>query len=148
VVIEGGWGLGESVVSGALTPDQFVLDKVLREFNQRAIHPKKVECVYSPSQHKVLYLDVAPDRQNISCLNDRELFYLVEIARQIEDHYGRHQDIEWAIDAGLSFPGNIYILQSRAETIWNQRLKDPIIGRKSGYELLLERALKTTRVKI
>jgi pyruvate, water dikinase len=148
VVIEGGWGLGESVVSGALTPDQFIVDKVVYEINQRAIRPKKMECIYSPEQGKAVYLDVAPDRQNCSCLSDRELIGLVKIARQIEEHYGRHQDIEWAIDADLPFPENIFILQSRAETIWNQRRKDPIIGRKSGYELLLERAMKTMKVKL
>jgi pyruvate,water dikinase len=147
VVIEGGWGLGESVVSGSLTPDQFIIDKVLLEINQRAVRIKKVEYVYNPDEGKVTYQDVGSDLQNKSCLEDREILELVKTARIIEEHYGRHQDIEWAIDNDFSFPDNIFILQSRAETIWNQRLKDPIIGEKSGYELLMERAMKTTKVK-
>lgn len=147
VVIEGGWGLGESVVSGSLTPDQFIIDKVLLEINQRAIRTKTVEYVYNPGQGKVIYRDVDSERQNKTCLEDREIIELVKISRIIEERYGRHQDIEWAIDNDFSFPDNIFILQSRAETIWNQRRKDPIIGEKSGYELLMERAMKTTRVK-
>ncbi|MBP1707040.1 MAG: pyruvate phosphate dikinase PEP/pyruvate-binding protein [Chloroflexi bacterium] len=147
VVIEGGWGVGESVVSGSLTPDQFIVDKVILEISQRAIYAKKVEYVYSPAQRKVVYQEVTPERQNKSCLEDKEIIELVKTARVIEDHYGRHQDIEWAIDDDYVFPQNIFILQSRAETIWNQRLKEPIIGEKSGYELLLERAMKTTKIK-
>jgi pyruvate,water dikinase len=147
VVIEGGWGLGESVVSGSLTPDQFIVDKVVQDINERAIHTKKVECVYSPEQGKTAYLDVAPDLQNKSCLEDQEIRELLKIARRIEEHYGRPQDIEWAIDKDFTFPDNIFILQSRAETVWSQRRKEPIIGNKSGYELLMERALKITKLK-
>jgi pyruvate,water dikinase len=70
----------------------------------------------------------------------------VRIAKIIEEHYDCPQDIEWAIDKDIAFPRNIFIVQSRPETVWSQRKKKPVIGKKSGYELLMERAMK--RIKI
>ena len=147
VIIEGSWGLGESVVSGAVTPDKLVVDKVVLEINERTISPKNIECVYDPVKGEVVHADVAPDLQNKACLDDSEIKELVRIAKRIEEHYGCPQDIEWAIDRDFPFPENIFILQSRAESVWSQRRKEPIIGKKSGYELLMERALTKTKVK-
>jgi len=147
IVIEGSWGLGESVVSGAVTPDKFIVDKIVLEINERTISSKNIECVYDPEKEKVVHADVPPDRRNKSCLDDKEIKELVGIAKRIEEHYGRPQDIEWAIDRDFSFPDNIFILQSRAESVWSQRKKEPVIGKKSGYELLMERALKRTKIK-
>lgn len=148
IVIEASWGLGESVVSGSTTPDRFVVDKVVLEINERNIFPKNVQCVYSPEKGKVVYGDVPPELQNKCCLDDSEIKELVRIAKRIEKHYGCPQDIEWAIDRDFTFPDNVFTLQSRAETVWSQRRKDPIIGEKSGYELLVEKALKSTRVRL
>jgi pyruvate,water dikinase len=145
VVIEGNWGLGETVVSGAVTPDKFVADKVLFEINERIISPKTIECKYEAGKG-VIHCDVPSDRQNIPCLEDREIIELVKVAKLIEEHYGCPQDIEWAIDVDLSFPENIFIVQSRPETVWSQRQKEPVLGKKSAYELLMEKAL--SRVKI
>jgi pyruvate,water dikinase len=148
VVIEGSWGLGESVVSGAVNPDKFVVDKVLLEINERTISPKNIECVYDPEKGGVAHVDVAPGLRNKSCLDDREIKELVRLAKRIEEHYGCPQDIEWAIDRDFPFPDNVFLLQSRAESVWSQRKKEPIIGKKSGYELLMEKALSRTKVKL
>jgi pyruvate,water dikinase len=148
VVIEGSWGLGESVVSGAVTPDRVIVDKVLFEVNERCVSPKNIEYVYSPEKGSVAHVEVAPDLQNQLCLDDAEIKELVRLAKCIEEHYGCPQDIEWAIDKDFSFPDNIFILQSRAESVWSQRKREPIIGKKTGYELLMEKALSRTRVKI
>jgi pyruvate,water dikinase len=147
VVIEGSWGLGESVVSGAVTPDRFILDKVLFEINERAISTKNVEYVFDPQKGKAAQKAVAPELQNKPCLDDDEIKELVKIAKCIEAHYGCPQDIEWAIDRDFSFPDNIFVLQSRAESVWSQRRKEPIIGKKSGYEMLMEKALSRTKIK-
>jgi len=147
VVIEGSWGLGESVVSGAVTPDKYVIDKVLLEMTERAISPKNIECIYAPEKGCVVHADVAPDLQSKACLDEEEIKELVRLAKRIEEHYGCAQDIEWAIDRDYSFPDNIFILQSRAESVWSQRKKEPIIGKKSGYQLLMEKALSRTKVK-
>lgn len=145
VVIEGSWGLGESVVSGAVTPDKFVVDKVLLEINERAISSKNTECVYDPEKGGMVHAGVAPDLQNKSCLDDREIKELVSLAKCIEAHYGCPQDIEWAIDRNFSFPDNVFILQSRAESVWSQQKKEPVLGKKSAYELLMEKALSSKK---
>jgi pyruvate,water dikinase len=145
VVVEGSWGFGEAVVSGSVTPDKFVVDKVVGEINERTISAKTIECVYEPGKG-IVHADVPADRQSLPCLDDSELIELVRIAKLIEDHYGSPQDIEWAIDRDLSFPDNIFILQSRPETVWSQRPADPVLGRKNGYELLMEGALKRVRI--
>ena len=148
VVIEGSWGLGETVVSGSVTPDKFVVDKVLMEINERTISPKNIQCVYDPEKGEVVHTEIAPEMQNKSCLDDKEIKELVGIAKRIEEHYGCPQDIEWAIDKGLSFPENIFTVQSRPETVWSQRRKEPIIGKKSVYELLMEKALTSIKIKL
>lgn len=146
VVIEGSWGLGETVVSGAVTPDEFIVDKVVFEISGRTISPKTVECVYD-GESGVIHCEVAPDRQNTPCIDDQEVKELVRVAKQIEDHYGSPQDIEWAIDKDFSFPENIFIVQSRPETVWSQRPKESVLGGKTAYELLMEKALSTVKLR-
>jgi pyruvate,water dikinase len=146
VVIEGSWGLGETVVSGSVNPDKFVVDKVLLETTEKTISTKHIACVYNPDTGKVMNVDVAPDNQSRCCLEDREVKELVKMGKDIEEHYGRPMDVEWAIDKGLPFPENIFIVQARPETVWSQRKSEPVIGAKSGYQLLMERAMK--RIKI
>jgi len=145
VVIEGNWGLGESVVSGMVNPDKFVVDKVTFEINERVISPKTIESKYLAGKG-VIHADVHPDKQNISCLEDNEIKELVKVAKQIEDHYGFGQDIEWAIEKDKPFPSNIFILQSRPETVWSQKRKEPLLGKKTAYELLMEKALSQIKI--
>jgi pyruvate,water dikinase len=146
VVIEGSWGLGETVVSGSVNPDKFVVDKVVMETTEKTISTKHIECVYDPEKAKVINADVEQDMQCACCLEDREVKELVNVGKKIEAHYGRPMDIEWAIGKDLSFPENVFIVQARPETVWSQRKKEPIIGKKSGYQLLMEQAMK--RIKI
>jgi pyruvate,water dikinase len=147
VVIEGSWGLGETVVSGAVTPDRFVVDKVVFEISERTISPKTVECVYD-GETGVIHREVPPTQQSIPCLDDREIIELVKVAKQIEEHYGSPQDIEWAIDKDFPFPQNIFIVQSRPETVWSQRPRGPVLGGKTGYELLMEKALTPLKMRV
>lgn len=146
VVIEGSWGFGETVVSGAVTPDKFVVDKVVFEINERTISPKTIECVHD-AEKGVIHRDVPPDRQSTPCLDDHEIKELLRVGKQIEDYYGCPQDIEWAIDKDFPFPENIFIVQSRPETVWSQRRVEPVLGRKSGYELLMEKALAPLKIR-
>jgi len=147
VVVEGSWGFGEAIVSGAVTPDKFVVDKVVREVNERTISAKTIECIYQPG-NGVVHCDVDPSRQTAPCMNNDELMELVTIAKRIEEHYGCPMDIEWAIDHDLAFPENVFIVQSRPETVWSQRPQRPLLGKKSGYELLMEKALSQIKVKL
>jgi pyruvate,water dikinase len=79
-------------------------------------------------------------------MEDQEIKALVKIAKEIEAHYGRAMDIEWAIDKDFSFPENMFIVQARPETVWSQRKTESKIGAKTGRQLLMEQAMK--RIKI
>ena len=113
VVVEGSWGLGETVVSGSVNPDKFVVDKIIMETSEKTISTKHIECVFDPERQEVIDADVAEDMQCTCCLDDREVKELVKMGKIIEQHYGRPMDIEWAIDKDLNFPKNIYIVQAR-----------------------------------
>ena len=146
VVIEGSWGLGETVVSGSVNPDKFVVDKVVMETSERTVSAKHIECVFDPERGGTVDADVDPERQCTCCLDDREVKELVKLAKHIEKHYGRAMDIEWSIDKGMDFPENIFIVQARPETVWSRKKATSVIGKKSGYELLMAQAMK--RIKI
>ncbi len=145
VVIEGNWGLGETVVSGLCNPDKFVVDKVTMEI-EREISIKGIECIFDPKTREVIHSDIPHQRREIPCIEDEEILELLRYAKKIEQYYGTPQDIEWAIDKQRPFPFNIFILQSRPETIWGQKKKEPILGKKSAYELLMEKALKPIKI--
>jgi pyruvate,water dikinase len=145
VVIEGNWGLGETVVSGQVNPDKYVVDKVTKEI-EKTISQKWTECIFDPEKGMVCHLDIPHERQEVQCLEDQEVLELARYAKRIEEYYGSPQDIEWAIDKDKPFPLNIFLLQSRPETVWSQKKKEPVLGKKSAYELLMEKALQ--RIKI
>ncbi len=146
VIIEGSWGLGETVVSGSVNPDKFVVDKVMGEINERTISTKHIECVFDVEKGETVDADVSDELQCTCCLEDQEIKELVKIAKTIESHYGRAMDIEWAIDKDFTFPENIFIVQARPETVWSRRKTESKIGKKTGYQLLMEQAMK--RIKL
>jgi|SRR6056297_3164987 len=110
ILIEANWGLGESVVSGEITPDQFVIDKKSREI-ERHIYKKPQMVTFNSSG--IQTQDVPVERQNLPCLEEDEILENVRIAIQIESHFSEPQDLEWVIDSDLSFPENIYWVQAR-----------------------------------
>lgn len=120
IMIDGNWGLGESVVSGSVTPDEWVVDKVVLEINTRIVSPKGLEYIVDPSGN-VIVSEVPPERQDIPCLTDNEVIELARGGKKIEQHYGLPQDIEWAIAHDLPFPENIFFVQTRPETIWSTK---------------------------
>jgi len=146
VVIEGSWGLGETVVSGSVNPDKFVVDKIVMETTDKTVSNKHIECIYDPEKGETVDADVDEKIQNVCCLEDKEVKGLVKMAKNIEEHYGRPMDIEWSIDKDLGFPDNLFIVQARPETVWSQRKKKSVLGKKSGYQLLMDQAMK--RIKI
>ena len=137
IVIEGNWGLGESVVSGSVTPDSFVVDKQTKNVVDRNIAKKAVEYVRDPSTGKTIHRQVPDARQNIACLTDEEIVRLTDLALRIEDHYASAQDIEWSIDRDLPFPQNVFIVQSRPETVWSVK--------KAGAEEAVQAAVQPTQ---
>lgn len=122
VTIEGAWGLGSAVVSGEVTPDRWVVAKLTGEIPVRDISDKHIEQVPAP-RGGIVDSPVPHDRRARACLDDSELQALREIARKVERHYGRPQDIEWAIDRES---GRILLLQSRPETVWSAKDAAPV----------------------
>ncbi|MFB0501972.1 MAG: phosphoenolpyruvate synthase [Candidatus Bathyarchaeia archaeon] len=119
IVIEANWGLGESVVSGAITPDNYVVDKKTLKIIDKKIAKKVIEYVPHPKTGKTIHANVPAERQQKPCLTEKEIVKLTELAKRIEEHYGQPQDIEWAIERNLPFPENVLIVQSRPETVWS-----------------------------
>ena len=113
ITIEGAWGLGSAVVSGEVTPDRWVIGKITGEISVRDISDKHARHGPAPGGgfHEVENEAVFA---NQPCLTDDQLMALRDIGRTVERHYGKPQDIEWALDDG----GNVFLLQSRPETVW------------------------------
>ncbi|MCX5814319.1 MAG: PEP/pyruvate-binding domain-containing protein [Proteobacteria bacterium] len=130
IAIGANWGLGESVVSGSVTPDEWMVDKVVLEINKRTVVPKPqmYVVVSAGGREEVAMCEVPPDRQCIPCLSDEEIIELARISKEIERHYGTPQDIEWAVDAERVFPDNIFILQARPESAWRDRPKVSLLA--------------------
>jgi len=121
IVIEGNYGLGETVVSGAVNPDDFILDKETLEIKERRLARKTIQYLRDPSTGKTLHLDVPEEKQKEPCVSDEELNKLGSLAKIIEGHYKKAMDIEWAIDKDLTFPDNMFIVQARPETVWGAK---------------------------
>lgn len=121
IVIEANWGLGESVVSGAVTPDHYVVDKTSLNIIERKVAQKTEEYIRNPETGKTVHATVPEERQMQPCLTEEEIAMLTEISRTIEEHYGKAQDIEFAIDRDLTFPESVFITQSRPETVWSTK---------------------------
>ncbi len=124
IIIEGTWGLGEAVVSGAETPDYFVVDKNSLEILERRIAKKTVEYIRNLDTGKTEHSNVPTERQEKPCVTDEEISKLADISNLIDKHYGTPQDIEWAIDRDLKLPESIFITQSRPETVWSSEEGD------------------------
>jgi pyruvate,water dikinase len=127
IVIEANWGLGESVVSGAVTPDNFIVDKKTLKIIEKRIAKKTIEYVRDSETGKTVHMEVPHERQEQPCLTEQEIVKLAEIAHIIEEHYGKAQDIEFSIDRNLPFPENVFIVQSRSETVWSLKNVAPVI---------------------
>ena len=121
VFITASWGLGETVVQGAVNPDEFYLHKPAVHAGRRAVlrrnlGAKAVKMVYADagSAERVRTVDVAAADRARFCLDDADLMELARQALAIEAHYGRPMDIEWGKDGAT---GEIFILQARPETV-------------------------------
>ncbi|HWJ07147.1 MAG TPA: phosphoenolpyruvate synthase [Steroidobacteraceae bacterium] len=122
VFITASYGLGETVVQGAVNPDEFYVYKPsLRSGHQpilrRTLGAKAIKMVYATADqaHKrVLTVDVPEDERMRFCLTDADILELAQQALVIEQHYGCPMDIEWGKDGDT---GKIYVLQARPETV-------------------------------
>ncbi|MBE1281870.1 MAG: phosphoenolpyruvate synthase [Rhodobacteraceae bacterium] len=124
IVIDASYGLGELVVSGIVTPDNYSVEKVLMEVVDRKISDKQVELIPDAAAATTLERPVDDDRRTAQCLTDAEILAVAELAKRLEKQNGCPQDVEWALDADLPDGENLLALQSRPETVWSQKAKE------------------------
>jgi pyruvate,water dikinase len=128
VFITSSYGLGETVVQGAVNPDEFYVHKPTLKAGKRAVirrnlGSKLIEMVFSTAEEKkatgklVKTVDVPTELRNRYSLTDADVEQLAHYAMVIEAHYGRPMDIEWGKDGT---DGQLYILQARPETVKSQ----------------------------
>jgi pyruvate,water dikinase len=134
VVINGAWGLGEAVVQGMATPDEWIVFKPtlklgFRPIVTRKLGVKEVKMVFADDGAGTVVRDVVETQRNRFCLAGFEVLQLAKWACAIEEHFskraGRHQpmDIEWAKD-GIT--GELFILQARPETVHAQNTENVV----------------------
>jgi pyruvate, water dikinase len=123
IAVEGSWGLGSAMVSGDVTPDSFVVSKVTGEVVRRTIAVKLKLHRMDDSGSGITVADVPGPLRDQPCMTEDEVRALARLGRQVEDHYGAPQDIEWAVASG---DGSLLVLQSRPETYWASRASKPV----------------------
>ena len=123
IVIEACWGLGETLVQGKVQPDRYIIDKSSGQILKKHIGEKKLETVRDPATDVTMEKYVTGKRINEQVLTDYEIVALAAYCKKIEQHYGKPQDIEWAVERK-----RIYILQTRAVTILEDMETEEVKG--------------------
>jgi pyruvate,water dikinase len=152
VFITSSYGLGETVVQGAVNPDEFyvykkTLGQASRSILQKTRGSKLIKMVYAEAgaegegpDQSIKTVDVDPVDQNLFSINDAEITALANMAVTIEKHYGRPMDIEWAKDGEN---GQLYIVQARPETVQsrNSQIVERFILKQKGVAIVEGRAV-------
>ena len=117
IMINASWGLGESVVSGLVTPDEYIIDKKDKSIVEKNIAEKNLMVIKDKEKVGTIEEKVeeylGKEFVEAECLTEEELDTLINYGLKIEELYGRYQDIEWAFDKDTK---ELYILQSRPIT--------------------------------
>jgi pyruvate,water dikinase len=124
IAIDASWGFGEAVVSGEVTPDNFLVDKVMGTVTRRTISTKTMEYRLTDAD-AVTVAEVDAERQSVPCLTDDEIQAVARLARRAEKHYRCPQDVEWALEASPGSKPDVLLLQSRPETVWSRKPRQP-----------------------
>ena len=120
VVINASFGLGEAVVQGVVTPDEYRVFKPLLDdltkspILEKVLGPKEIKMIYGDHRGKLETLDTPAEQRQRFVLDDGRILQLARWAKKLEEHYGRPMDMEWAVD-GES--GEMFMLQARPETV-------------------------------
>ena len=130
-LIEGSWGLGESVVSGSVTPDNYAVDKETNEILNVTISDKKTMFTNEEGGTSI-QVEVPEELRKERVLSDEELLELVAMAKRVEGHYGKPQDTEWAFH-----DGNLFLLQSRPITTLGDSKKEESEEEEVDLEVLI-----------
>jgi pyruvate,water dikinase len=109
IVVNAAWGLGEAVVGGRVSPDTLVLDKASGQVLRQDVADKEV--MTAPTERGTAEVAVEPDRRRRPVIDQARAAELAALGRAVEAHFGRPQDIEWALA-----DGRLYLLQARPVT--------------------------------
>ena len=129
IVINASPGLGEAVVSGQVTPDEYIVDKSTLAVSGKHV-VKKERQIVSDKKGGIKWIAVPQELRDRQALTDQEIVHIARYGLQIEKHYGVPQDIEWAIDE----KGRIFILQARPETVYGVEKEVTVEERKDVME--------------
>ncbi|WP_276251529.1 phosphoenolpyruvate synthase [Haloarcula rara] len=119
-IVEAAWGLGEAVVSGTVSPDNYVLDRESGEVTDVTVAEKRVMCVRG-EDGRTVERSVPDEKRDAQVLEESELRRLIELGDRVEAHYDCPQDVEWAMR-----DGELYLLQSRPITTIDDA--EPAVG--------------------
>lgn len=140
ILIEGSWGLGEYVVQGTVTPDNFHVNKHDMIITDRMINDKHIRLVRKADGDCIEEV-VPADEARAQVLSDAQVLELADYAKQIEKHYGCYMDMEWGVDER---DGKLWILQARPETVWSRKEKSdtsaetPSLGDTGNREIVVK----------
>ena len=136
VVIEAIYGLGEAIVSGAVTPDLYVVEKESLTILERRVADQEKQLVANPEsaaspEENIHWVDVPKDDAKLQKISDKQIVALAEIGRRVEEYYGFPQDIEWA-----AREGELYIVQTRPVTVTAEAAKEADLPAETAPVLL------------
>ncbi|WP_301859621.1 phosphoenolpyruvate synthase [uncultured Megasphaera sp.] len=120
ITIEGAWGLGEYVVQGTVTPDNFRVRKDDLTILSKMINTKPIKLVRKPGGDCEEQL-VPEEDQKKQVITDEQVKELATYAKAIEAHYGCYMDMEWGVDER---DNKVWLLQARPETVWSKKNKE------------------------
>ncbi|WP_077367054.1 phosphoenolpyruvate synthase [Anaerosalibacter sp. Marseille-P3206] len=139
IIINASWGLGEAVVSGSVTPDEYIVNKDDKSIDDKYISEKKLMIVKKKDGVGTVDVDVEEylgyAKVNEQCLTDDEIIKLADYGLKIENLYGSHQDIEWGFDEDTK---ELYILQSRPiTTLKSEEETKPVTEKNEELKMLV-----------
>jgi pyruvate,water dikinase len=133
ITIDSSYGVGEMVVSGQVTPDNIVLDKVTLALVSDHLGDKHAELVPDSAARTLVEREVDAERRARRSLSDEEVKAVALMAKRAEKHYKCPQDVEWALDADLPDGENLLLLQSRPETVHSSKPTVTAASSTGGY---------------
>ncbi len=118
ILIEAGFGLGESVVLGIINPDLYIIDKNTMKLKTKKIMKQKIKIVRDVQNGETVKKKIPEEEQGKQVLNDAEIDELSKLAKKIEEHYKKPQDLEFAIEKN-----KVFIVQSRPITTLGKKIE-------------------------
>lgn len=120
ILIEAAFGLGEYVVQGTVTPDNYTISKHDHKIIDRCVNEQDIMLVRKKGGD-CEEIPVPEELRKVQTLTDEQILELADYAKKIEKHYGCYMDMEWGVDERTN---KIWILQARPETVWSRRNKE------------------------